>query len=274
MSNNLDLSQVAAAQNQKEVTINDQAGQLDAALTESADVDVSAGNVTVLSATYQRNIRLNVIGATTPGRTVTLPAVKRLMVVTSAAANTQSIDLVRGSTSITVPPDTTVLVYTDATANGLAIMAKLLPEGTLGELSDLSDIALVTPAIGQMLRYDGADWTNEEVPYDLMVFLPGPFAAGSLMVRILFDRDVTFPENFTGSRGRSGTNATGDTVLDVQKNGANVGTITFTNAGATATFALSGGASFVAGDYLDILNEDPADSTLADVALALKGLRA
>jgi hypothetical protein len=34
MSNNLALSQVAAAQNQKEVTINDQAGQLDAALTE------------------------------------------------------------------------------------------------------------------------------------------------------------------------------------------------------------------------------------------------
>ena len=32
MSNNLSLSQVAAAQNQKEVTINDQAGQLDAAL--------------------------------------------------------------------------------------------------------------------------------------------------------------------------------------------------------------------------------------------------
>jgi hypothetical protein len=33
MSNNLALAQVAAAQNNKEVTINDQAGQLDAALT-------------------------------------------------------------------------------------------------------------------------------------------------------------------------------------------------------------------------------------------------
>ena len=37
MSNNLNLSQVAAAQNQKEVTINDQAGQLDAALDRGAD---------------------------------------------------------------------------------------------------------------------------------------------------------------------------------------------------------------------------------------------
>jgi hypothetical protein len=34
MSNNLELAQVAAAQNQKEVTINDQAGQLDAGLTD------------------------------------------------------------------------------------------------------------------------------------------------------------------------------------------------------------------------------------------------
>ena len=38
MSNNLALSQVAAAQNQKEVTINDQAGQLDAGLTDKVDV--------------------------------------------------------------------------------------------------------------------------------------------------------------------------------------------------------------------------------------------
>ena len=50
MSNNLELAQVAAAQNQKEVTINDQAGQLDAALTEQFVADVSAGNVALVSA--------------------------------------------------------------------------------------------------------------------------------------------------------------------------------------------------------------------------------
>ena len=38
MSNNLELAQVAAAQNKKEVTINDQAGQLDAGLTDKVDV--------------------------------------------------------------------------------------------------------------------------------------------------------------------------------------------------------------------------------------------
>ena len=38
MSNNLELSQVAPSQNDKEVTINDQAGQLDAGLTDKVDV--------------------------------------------------------------------------------------------------------------------------------------------------------------------------------------------------------------------------------------------
>ena len=38
MSNNLELAQVAAAQNNKEVTINDQAGQLDAGLTDKVEV--------------------------------------------------------------------------------------------------------------------------------------------------------------------------------------------------------------------------------------------
>jgi len=68
-------------------------------------------------------------------------------------------------------------------------------------------------------------------------------------------------------------NATGTAVLDIQKNGSPIGTITFTNAGATATFALAGGASFAIGDRLEIINANPADATLADISLALKGIR-
>jgi hypothetical protein len=40
VSNNLALAQVATAQNQKEVTINDQADQLDAGLTDKVDVAI------------------------------------------------------------------------------------------------------------------------------------------------------------------------------------------------------------------------------------------
>jgi hypothetical protein len=58
MSNNLNLSQVAAAQNQKEVTINDQAGQLDAAITEQFVADVSAGNVALTATQYRRAVHI------------------------------------------------------------------------------------------------------------------------------------------------------------------------------------------------------------------------
>jgi hypothetical protein len=42
MSNNLKLAQDATAQNQREVTINDQAGRLDAGLTDKVDVSLTA----------------------------------------------------------------------------------------------------------------------------------------------------------------------------------------------------------------------------------------
>jgi len=105
------------------------------------------------------------------------------------------------------------------------------------------------------------------------MFLPGVYSAGALMAQILFDRAVSFPVDFAGSAGYSGVTATASTALDVQKNGVNIGTITFDNLGNTATFSLAGGASFVAGDRISILNENPADATLADISLTLRGTR-
>jgi hypothetical protein len=54
MSNNLDLAQVAPSQNNKETTINDQAGQLDAALAEVLTIGVDETNAYVLSASQLR----------------------------------------------------------------------------------------------------------------------------------------------------------------------------------------------------------------------------
>jgi hypothetical protein len=67
MSNNLEFSQVAAAQNQKEVTINDQAGQLDAGLTDKVDVALT-GITSPLALNDTQALRcmvLKLIGAST-----------------------------------------------------------------------------------------------------------------------------------------------------------------------------------------------------------------
>ena len=93
------------------------------------------------------------------------------------------------------------------------------------------------------------------------------------MAQVVFDRAVTFPDGRSGAQGYTGVTATATAVLDVQLNGANIGTITFTSSGSTAAFAMSAAVSFAAGDRLSIVNEDPADATLADVSLTLKGER-
>ena len=53
-----------------------------------------------------------------------------------------------------------------------------------------------------------------------------------------------------------------------------IGTITVAPSGTTGSFVTSGGAvSLVAGDRLAIVGPDPADATLADIAITLKGTR-
>jgi hypothetical protein len=270
VSNNLDLSQVAAAQNQKEVTINDQAGQLDAALTAVLTVAVDDSNAATLTAAQFRRAFFFVITSdTTPpddAITITVPAVMRgLFKVINDTAQAVSVEVSgQSKTAPSTAPGAAAILSCD----GSDVRA-----AAGGALADLDDLAITGPSQGQMLRFDGAVWVNETTPYDLMTFLPGTFHDGELMLRLVFNRSVAFPAALAGSAGYAGVNATGTTALDLQKNGSPIGTITFTNAGASATFALSGGASFAAGDRLEIINANPADATLADISLALKGIR-
>jgi hypothetical protein len=270
MSNNLSLSQVAAAQNQKEVTINDQAGQLDAALTAVLTVTVDDSNAATLSAEHFRRAFFFVITEdTTPpdgAITITVPAVVRgLFKVINHTAQAVSVEVAgQSETAPSIAPGEAAILSCDGAD---------VRSAAGGALADLDDLSIAAPSQGQMLRFDGAVWVNEATPYDLMTFLPGTFDDGALMLRLVFNRSVAFSADLAGSAGYAGVNAASTTVLDLQKNGAPIGTITFTNAGASATFALSGGASFVAGDRLELINANPADATLADLSLALKGIR-
>jgi hypothetical protein len=312
MSNNLDLSQVAENQNQKFQTINDKGGELDAAITELFEADVSSGNVTVTAAQYRRAILIKATGAATSGRTVTLQAIKRLVLLANFST-TDSVDFILGSATITVPAAAdaanpgAVLAYTDGTTNGLYAVASGsgggggdfidlddVPSAYTGHggkrvkvnsgatglefaadtIGDIDDVSLTSLTQGQMLRRNGSNqWVNEDTPYLLSMFIPGTHGNGALMAQHVFDRDVSFPVDLASSQGYSQVTATASTTLDVQKNGADIGTITFTNAGDTATFVLAGGATFAAGDRLAIINENPADSTLADLSITLRGKR-
>lgn len=81
MSNNLSLSQVVESQDQKEVTINLQAAEIDAAISVKADFAVTDTNARTLTNTeFRRTFLFHITaGSPTPtaGITVTVPAIAR-----------------------------------------------------------------------------------------------------------------------------------------------------------------------------------------------------
>jgi hypothetical protein len=274
VSNNLALPQLATAQQEKEATINDQSGGLDAALTEVLPLLVDDGNAVVLTNTqFRRHFFFDVDPDTTPpdgAVTITVPAIKRgLFAVRNNTAQSVTVTV---SGQLLAAPGIAAGEATLLSCDGTNVRAE--GSGDTGTLGDIGDVNISDLQAGDMLRRNASSqWVAERTPFVLSMFIPATHGSGALMAQIVFDRDVAFDENLPNSRGYAQVTATGPTVLDIQKNGANVGTITFTDAGNTASFALSGGASFAAGDRLAIVNQDPADATLADLSLTLRGRR-
>lgn len=124
MSGALGITQITAAQNQKEVTVNAALIRLDNALTATFDANVTAGNVTVTIAQMQQVVLIRAINATVAGRTVTLPGVARVILLHNDVANTQSVGFVRGTTTLTLTVGQTVIARLDGTANGMVALLR------------------------------------------------------------------------------------------------------------------------------------------------------
>lgn len=129
----------------------------------------------------------------------------------------------------------------------------------------------VTPVAGATWAVFGASTTQ---PFDTPTFFPGVPTASQVMQRIVYARPVTIPAGLTATVCSAGTAATAQTDIDLQKNGVSFGTLTFAAAGTTCSLTSAAGASFNGTtDVLTILNANPADVTLADIAITLAGTR-
>jgi hypothetical protein len=119
---NLNAPLVTAGQNQKEVTINAAAARFDAALSETFDADLTSGNVTVTAEQGRACAMVRATNVATSGRTVTLPQVERVFLISSPVANSDDVDFLRGSATVTLQPGAAALVRTDGTTNGLVLL--------------------------------------------------------------------------------------------------------------------------------------------------------
>lgn len=240
MSNNLTLTQLAANQASPEVPVNDAAGQVDAALTELLDFDLTGGDGNVTTLQFQRNVFFRAINATAAPRNITLPANRRgLILFESDVGNTKTVTLVRGTATVVMQPGRLYAVRLDGTSNGLF----------------------------------GRDIGGVNEPNDFHVFLRGVMVNSQLCLRQKATRAFTLPQNLTFSLASATANATASTTITLKKNGSSIGTIVFALGASTGTFTFSAAVSFAVGDVFTIEGPATADATLADVTLDLFGTR-
>lgn len=243
MSNNLNLDQVAANQDQKEVTINDQAGQLDAALTEILDVDFtganSAGEITLTATEFRRHFEFRVTGIT-GAKTINLPAsIKRAIFSVVNEDSADSVTIQKGSASFAVAAGSRALFSTDGTTNSLVKLGENSAGGT---------------------------------PVDVALFVGGKPDNAELVMYLPFNRTVVFPAGLATSNAKAAVASGASKVFDIQKNGASVGSITFATS-ETGVFSMASQQTFNAGDILGIVAPATQDATLADIGINIAGAR-
>lgn len=112
--------------------------------------------------------------------------------------------------------------------------------------------------------------------YDVGFYFPGTPISSELMWQFVASRDFQMQSDFQDSEGFILTNPTSSFVMDVDKNGSALGTITVSTGGAF-TFAMSGSPTealdFVSGDRISVTGPAVADATAASISVTFRGLR-
>lgn len=292
MSNNLGASQLLqTGSTNPEVAVNTALGILDGALTETLVVDVSTGNADVAAEDYQRNAILLVMGASQPRR-VNLPAVKRLIYITSSSVNTAVLTVALGTTLLTLAPGTTGMFKTDGTANGLVSFGAIGGGG--GALPDIAGnsgkVLGVTGAAGseELEWVEGgagsADKTPRLVQYAVdndyygAIRLPAAPTPGNVLFVIWFNGYSRYSpdgswntlewkqDGISDGTGMAWRVATSSDTRDIL-----IGPGTFTD-GGSSIFEVSNWDGKNIDGFVSVKSIDPPTATLAATFKSLKSL--
>lgn len=235
MSNNTEWREVAPGQNQKEVTINEQLSILDSALTEVYDV-TGTGPFTLTNREFIRAVSISIdAGVTTPD--VTIPNVKKMFILDNRA-HAEVCVLTKGATTYNVPAGVALPFYSG---------------------SGVDDLSVLT------------SYEVEPIEFTVTAFKSLAPTADEVIGLTVMNRDVDFPQNLTDSQAYAGLTATANATIDIRKNGSSIGTVNFASGSNTGTFTFATAQSFASGDVLAFVAQNPADLTLGDISLTLKG---
>jgi len=147
---------------------------------------------------------------------------------------------------------------------GVTIVASM--SGVTGQEGDL----VYSIADAKLFVHDGVSFVESfstEKVYDIGITAPGDVTLGSTIVFFVAARSFTIPQNFIGSQAVIGTN-TGDATFTIYKNGASIGTVSFTNSSTVGTFTSATSVNFIAGDTLSV--DSPSDNSPSNLAITIK----
>lgn len=114
---------------------------------------------------------------------------------------------------------------------------------------------------------------NDSAPYLLAPYFYGHPSSGITIFMHKVTADFSLPANAEGSYLQSRVNTTASTVLELNKNGSNVGIIYIESAANTGTFNVVSQVEFTRGDMFSIINNPAGDATIEDIAISILGRR-
>lgn len=106
--------------------------------------------------------------------------------------------------------------------------------------------------------------------FDIFAYAQGLPGDSEEFTRLIASRTFVLPAGATQSQARLRQAPTaGNFVVSIQKNGVQVGTITFASGAVTGVFAVAGDTTFVAGDLLVLKAPTITNTSVRDVSITL-----
>lgn len=164
--------------------------------------------------------------------------------------------------SLTINKDSTVKVACSTYSTAILDFSDLSPSS----ITPVADTA--TGAISTLSQ------AVESGPYIPVVYVPGALTSSQVLLYHVFsEQGATFPADLGGSTAKAMDAATTSTVVDIQKNGTSVGSITWGASATSGTFTFTTETTFVEGDTLALIGPATADATLGYISVTLKGTK-
>lgn len=127
-------------------------------------------------------------------------------------------------------------------------------------------------------QYDGVllvdvQRSTDTGPYGVIGFLPDKYYANDLVLLHVAAWPITFPANLPCSKAAVLVGSASTLVFQIQKNGTQVGSVTFNASELTGTYTAAAEFSLVPGDLLSVVAPPDTDPTFSNLTLTIVGQR-